>query len=314
MKIFNLLLLFLVVAFTNAGARNYELSEKIDISQVGWDKVLQVSNGNTFLFHFDARKPIVVKVFGPDRKEIASHRFIGKLVDVAALENSELHGIYEINGEAVIFISQAITNRNTLVALRFNTETGNLIKEQLLVTSPSFQRKNTYSLVRNTVNGGYAVFCMKDLVANPQETLNLLIFDDEHKMVRDIPVTIDMKEYDYTKHVSTSIGKDGGIAVFLDCIKIIHYPDDNDHFFTTCYLAPGDTAFSNVMTKLPKQIGPLYGTYTYNEFSKILNVFLVNATSIVRREGLRTLTEVIYTPFMLMYPKNNFADMKFSPI
>ncbi|HEY9178234.1 MAG TPA: hypothetical protein VIN07_11105, partial [Flavipsychrobacter sp.] len=257
---------------------------------------------------------IVVKGFGPDRKEIASNKFIGKLVDVVALESSDLHGIYEINGEAVVFISQAITNRNTLVALRFNAQTGNLIEEHQVATSPSFQRKNTYSLVRNTVNGGYAVFCMKDLVANPRETLNLLVFDDEHKVVRDIPVTVDVKEYDYTKHVSTSIGNDGGIAVFLDCIKIIHYPDDNDHFITTCYLAPGDTAFSNVMTKLPKQIGPLYGTYTYNEFSKTLNVLLVNATTVVRTAGFRALSEIIYSPFMLMYSKSNLADMKFSPV
>lgn len=314
MKIFKLFPFFCFVAVFHAHARNSQLSEKIDIPQTGWDKVLQMSNGNTFLFHFEPRKPIVVKVFNPERKEINSHRFIGKVVDVVALENSELHGIYEVNGEAVIFISQAINNRNTLVALRFNAENGKLIKEHQLVASPSFQRKNTFSLVRNNAAGGYAVFCMKNLVVNPNETLNLIVFDEQHNQVRDIPVTVNTKDYDYTQHVSTTIGDDGSIVVLLDCKKIVHYPDDNDHFITVCYVAPGDSAFSNAMTKLPKQVGPLYGVYTYNEFSNMLNVFLINATTILRNNGLQTLREVVYTPFMLYYNKYNLGDMKYSPI
>ena len=284
MKILNLLLLALLVICTKARSHNSQLSEKIDISHNGWDKVLQLSNGNTFLFHFEARKAIVIKVFSPDRKEISSQRFIGQLVDVSALENSELHGIYEINGEPVVFISQHINNRNTLVALRFHPESGTLVREQELATSPSFQKSNSYSLVKNTTLGGYVVFCMKDLQANHTETLNLLVFDENHNLVKTVPVTINTSEYDYTKHVSTCIGQDGSVIVLLDCMKIVHYPDDNDHYFTVCYLAPGDTAFSNVMTKLPKHIGPLYGMYTYNEFSKMLNIFLVNATTILRKK------------------------------
>ncbi|MBW7913406.1 MAG: hypothetical protein H3C54_06850 [Taibaiella sp.] len=314
MKIYNLILLILLIVSLSVRANNSQLSEKIDIPQTGWDKVLQMSNGNTFLFHFEARKPIVVKVFNPERKEINSHRFIGELVDVVALENSELHGIYEINGEAVIFISQAITNRNTLVALRFNGENGKLVKEHQLVASPSFQRKNDFSLVKNNVTGGYAVFCMKNLVVNPNETLNLLIFDEKHNLVRDIPVTVKTKDYDYTQHVSTTIGDDGSIVVLLDCKKIVHYPDDNDHYITVCYVAPGDSVFSNAMTKLPKQLGPLYGVYTYNEFSSKLNVFLVNATTVLRNHGLQTLREIVYTPFMLYYNKYNLGDMKYNPI
>lgn len=314
MKILNLLLFALLIVCTKARSHNSQLSEKIDISHNGWDKVLQLSNGNTFLFHFEARKPIIIKVFSPERKEISNHRFIGKLVDVAALENSELHGIYEVNGEAVVFISQAINNRNTLVALRFHSESGNLIKEQELVTSPSFQKDNRYSLVKNTVLGGYAVFCMKDLQANHTETLNLLVFDEQHNLARNVPVTVNTSEYDYTEHVSTCIGQDGSVIVLLDCMKIVHFPDDNDHFFTVCYLAPEDTAFSNVMTKLPKHIGPVYGIYTYNEFSKMLNIFLVNATTIMRKNGLQTLKEVIHTPFMLWYNKHDIADMKYSPV
>lgn len=314
MKVLNLFLLFFFTTLSSVVAYNYELSDKLDISQAGWDKILQVSNGNTMLFHFEARKPIVVKVFGPDRKEVGGHRFIGKLVDVVALENSELHGIYEINGEAVIFISQAINNKNTLVALRFNTQTGKLIKEQELATSPSFNRKNDYSLVRNTVNGGYAVFCMRDLRAAKEETLSMLVFDEQHNMVREVMMSLDTKEYDYVKHISTCVGSDGTIAVTLDCIKIIHYPDENDHYFAVCYLPVDATAFSNVTTRLPQKIGPYYSAYTYNDFGSTLNMFLVNATTLEVKNGLETLWDVRYTPFMLRYSKANLADMKFTPI
>lgn len=307
------LIAFMLCTFALQAA-NYELSNELDFSKEGWNKVLQTSDGNTVLFHFEHNKSVLVKVFDSTRKEIASEKFMGKVIDLAQLEESELHGVYEFGSEAVIFISQFILNNHTLVALRFNTTTGKIIKEQKLVSSPSFKARNSYSVVRNTSAGGYAVFCMKDLEANFKETIQLLVFDENHNMTQEVPVTIDTKEYDFIEHVSTNVGEDGAYVVTLTCKKIIHFPDEIDRYLALCYLPKGAKLFNNVITKLPESFYPYYTMYTYNPFAEKLNLFLVNAQTLTYKYGLETRSEVIYNSVMLMYPAINLGSLSFETI
>ena len=309
-----LAVLSLLLCTNTVYADKVELSEAIDMPNTGWNKVLQVSNGNTLLFHFEPRKSILVKVFDKDRKEVASEKFLGKTFDCGDLELSEFNGLYDINGEAALFFTQSILNNNTLMLLRFDAQTGKIIKEEALVRSPSFKARNTYSVVRNTVKGGYAVFCMKDLEANFKETLKLLVFDEKHTMAHEVPVPISMDDYDFVEHVSTQCGNDGSYVVTLTYKKIIHFPNDIDRFLALCYLPDGSTAFSSVATKLPANTAPYFSMYTYNDFGGMLNLFLVNAMTIYYKNGLQTLTREVYEPFMLMYNKADISSMKYTGI
>ena len=45
------LLLLLLISSYRLFADGYELSESVKLPLTGWNKVLQVSNGNTLLFH-----------------------------------------------------------------------------------------------------------------------------------------------------------------------------------------------------------------------------------------------------------------------
>ncbi len=306
------LLLLLLISSYRLFADGYELSESVKLPLTGWNKVLQVSNGNTLLFHLEPRMPIVVKVFDKNRKEIASEKFLGKLVDMMALERSEIHGIYEINGEAVIFISQAVLNKETLVRVCFNIETGKLKAEKKVIESQSFKKRLSFSLVRDTMHGGYAVFCMKDLVANYEDDSWLEVFDEQHNSIKKVVYRTNRAEFDFTTHASTCIGNDGTIAVMLDCSKIINYPKENQHSIVTCYLPYGDTGFVTSITKLPRYVSTDYGFYSYNEFGKKLNLFLVGGTTMVYKNGLQTIERPKFSAFMLRYLKSNMGDMDYS--
>lgn len=315
MKLINLCLVALLLSINSAYASGTEFSEPIEIvSGEGWNKVLQTSNGNTLLFHFQLRKALLVKVFDKSRKEIASEKFLGKVIEIGDMDLSELHGIYEIGNEAVVFISQPVYNNNTLIALRFNTQTGKIIKEQTLLTSPNFKARNTYSVIRNISAGGYAVFCMKDLEANFEEKLRMVVFDDSHNKLKEVPVEINTKDYDFVEHVSTDAGSDGTYTVTLTCKKIIHYPDDIDRFFAVCHLPKESNVFSIVLTKLPANVAPYFSMYTHNDFSNKLNLFVVNAQTQYYRHGLNTRSQIVYTPMLLMYQKQNIAGMSYKAI
>lgn len=64
--------LFSLVA--QAQTTSFRISDPIDLPIEGWNKTLLMHNGNTILFHFERRKPILVKVFDSTGKEIASSR------------------------------------------------------------------------------------------------------------------------------------------------------------------------------------------------------------------------------------------------
>lgn len=308
------LLLALLICSFRLSASGYELSDKIDLPLTGWNKVLQVSNGNTLLFHFELSKSIVIKVFDKERKEIASQKYPGKLVDMIALQRSTVHGVYEMNNEAVIFISQPILSKETLIRLCFNITTGKLITEQKVVESQSFKKNLSLSLVRDSTHGGYAVFCMKDLIANFEDDAYLEVFDEKHNYVRRVVYKTQRKEYDYTNHVTTCIDKDGNIVVIMDCSKIVKYPNENAHSIVACYLPYGDSAFSPITTQLPKHVSTDYGIYSYDEFRKKLNIFMVGATMILYKNGLQTLQRPLFSNFLLMYNREDFKDMAYSPI
>ena len=94
-----------IALFTNGQEATYTMTEPLDISKAGWNKVLQMKNGNTMLFHFEPRKSILVKVFDKDHKEIATKKHPCDLIDINAFERSIFDGLVEINNEAVMLQS-----------------------------------------------------------------------------------------------------------------------------------------------------------------------------------------------------------------
>ncbi len=289
-------------------ADNTQLSEPLDIENVGYNKVLQMSNGNTLLFHLEPRKKIQVIVFGTDRKEIANNTLSTKIIDVAVIERSELHGIYEINDEAVIFISQPIYTKESLIRLRVNPANGKLIAEEVIIKSETFKKSIEFNIARYD-NKGYAVFCMIDLEANHKEKLKLLKYDEQHNQTNSATVNINTEEYDYVDHVSTEMAADGSVMLILNCKKIIHYPNDIDRYLTACYLPDNATDFNIVQSKLPDNTSPYYTIYTINPFDKRLNLVLINAMSGILQQGLLRVNKIIYDPMFLSYNQFNLSDL-----
>lgn len=301
------LLLFCSIAYSN----DKVISEPIDIPLTGWNKVLQLSNGNTILFHFEARKAIVTKMFNTEHKEISSHRYLGKHIAMPALERSEIHGIYQIGQEAVVFISQDINNRNTLVRLCFNIETGKINSEEIVIKSESFKKSLTFSLKKNNITGGYIVFCMIDLEANFKETLHLKSFDANHNLTKDNTIEFENDKYDYINHISTCIDDDGSIIVSFIAQKIINYPDVMENSIVLSFL-PSDTSKpSYIITNLSSEYRPYYAQYTYNKHGRKINYFLLNALNGYIKNGLQKIPTVVYSSTFLRYNIEDFSDMKY---
>src|SRR6185437_446824 len=97
-------LLFFTATSLFAQDKACEVSSPIDLHLDGWNKVLLMRNGNTLLLHLEHNKPLVIKVFSKERKEIASQKYFCDVLDINTLDMASFKGFYDINGEAVLFI------------------------------------------------------------------------------------------------------------------------------------------------------------------------------------------------------------------
>jgi hypothetical protein len=261
-------LLCLFACITNAQDLKYEMSEPVDISTAGWDKVLLMPNGNTVLFHFEVRKGIIVKVFDKSRKEIASKKHICNVLDINRLELAGWIGAEAIGNEAVIFITQEVENRRTLVRLRINGNTAGLISEEKLVQSPSFQKEVFTKLLREKGSDNYYIVCNQTSAGYAQKEINVLAYDATHTRIKDIPLNIDAKGLDDMDLGSANIDDNGNIALAVEITRIIQHPDVLERVMFICILPKDGTSFQVSKVALPSHFRTFETSLAYNPFSK----------------------------------------------
>src|ERR1017187_6840724 len=112
--LFVLFALFVSIVTVTGQQFHIEKSKEFDEPEYGWNKLLQLKNGNTFFFHSTKKDGIEVTVYNKQRKQIASRTLESSLWDIGKMKQSRIVGLYEINGEPVIFIVQADDREPTL--------------------------------------------------------------------------------------------------------------------------------------------------------------------------------------------------------
>lgn len=120
------------------------LSPAFDEPLDGWDKLMQLKNGNTVYLHFSKKEGLKVAVYNAQRELIATDSTAGALWNAADIESTEIDGIYEINGQPVIFLQQIVNYIPVLYRLVLDPQTGKLIKEDKLGELLTIRHKSVY--------------------------------------------------------------------------------------------------------------------------------------------------------------------------
>jgi len=291
---FILSLAFLLAAGLCTAQTTYSISDPIDIPKEGWNKVLMASNGNTLLFHFEYRKGIVVKVFDNTHKEISSKKHLCKILDINQLDHAIIRGIYDINGETNLFIEQSYYNNNTLILLRINPADGSLIEEKKLIQSESFANKTSYHVLKARKDNYYSVFCMKDLVHHPADTLELIRFNNKHEKIARSIFQLNVKPYDFYYLVSANIDNhNSAICITLQLAKKVVSGVDPvyDKDILVGYLSADESSFHYKMMQLPHDglnvhSAVLYGQFSYSSLPRQANLVLLSRKSFFYQDGI----------------------------
>lgn len=192
------LLLTSICIPVTAQISNTEYSTPFDEPPGGKKKLLQLENGNTFLFYFTYKKGIEITVYGKNRKVIATNQLTSNLWDPKKMKASKIVGIYEIDKQPVLFIYQVLDRIPTLFRVKINAQTGKLDGEMKICTLPKLKSGSAWAMAYGGVKApefyvekdpnsdNYAVVNFNSFAGESDERVEVIhysIVDGKHKRV-----------------------------------------------------------------------------------------------------------------------------------
>lgn len=203
---------------------NIEYSTPFEEPEAGWNKVLQLSNGNTFFFHFTKKNGIEVSVYDKSRKLISSKQVTSELWEPRKMRDSKIEGMYEIAGQPVIFLHQLIDNTPTLFRIKFNANTGEMDGEKQICKLPKYRAGAAWAMMVGGVepadfyvekdpnSDNYAVINFNSFAHESDERIEVVhygIADGNHKILS--RAFYDAQGFKYTRFIGMTVNGDKSV-------------------------------------------------------------------------------------------------------
>ena len=168
------------------------VSDPFEEPEGGYNKVLQVRNGNTFHFHI-TKASISYTIYDKAHKAIVKKEIDGKELAAEKIGSATINGIHDINGEAVIFFTQMEGRAPNLYRLRFNPETGALVEDKSIATIAKYKggsgwamaygdvQPSKFHIEVDPVSNAYGVLAFHGFAEDSKERLKLYHYSADHK-------------------------------------------------------------------------------------------------------------------------------------
>jgi hypothetical protein len=279
-----------------AQEKKQHIGNILDLGLTGINKVICMENGNTLLFHFEIGKPIVIKTFDSLHKPTGTKEHLCSILDVAMLRTTLFKGLFEVNGEAVLFAEQRHTNRSNLVRLRFDGNSGKMIEEKMIGESQSLAKPTRFYVMHNSQEPGYAILFSKDVKQFKQCDVHVTYYTPQHEGVKNITLDVDRKKYDNLEVVGAEWQQKGiCVSLALSTLKMNGTTSGigkdptlevNDHFLSVYYIPKDATSARQTTVDVTTDVFPYYSHTTYNPFAGSINVMLLSYREMIYKYGL----------------------------
>lgn len=290
-KLLTIFLVSISLISSSYAQDSYTLGPATDLKETGLNKVLCMKNGNTMLFHFEPGKDLIIKVYDSTHKEIANLKQSCRLFDLYVVKDAMFKGLFEINGEAVLFIEQEHLSKYGLVRCRFNGNDGKLIDEKLMGESAGQNKRMRFYVMNNKRDDNYAILFLTDIPTFKDCKMNLTYFSTTHDVVKDVPVLLpERKKYDYMD-LTGAEWQPEGICITTVLRKTVEngtYRSTSgstvsssavatqSHDLAVFYIPDNSSTVKAKIVELGEDIFPYYTHFTFNGFARTLNVLMLS--------------------------------------
>ncbi len=304
-------LLFAMLPRGYAQGPKIEKSEAFEEPRSGWNKVLQLKNGNTIFFHFTKKEGIEVNVFDKSRKMSASKSISSELWDPRKMRTTQIMGLYEIKDEAVLFMVQSDGRIPTLYRLRFNGSTGEMTSEDEIGSLPkintlSFNTEwNDIVVEKDPQSDCYAVVFFNGVARDPDERIKIIHYNGNHKMINISHYDSPEDAFKFLRFISAVVDADK--RVYICVYGAASLKGAESHVYIS-RLNVGDSTFTNKTLDFTEDFKDTKSVMTYNRTSNVLQLLTLSfATSVSSSTG-------IYLAFLSCLDPESMALKSVKPV
>lgn len=182
------------------------------------DDLIIMDNGKTALISISEDDGVDVTIYGTDHKILASARTENDKWTQRKLSAATYKGVYDINGDIVIFISQRNRgNMQFLHRLIISSETGKLISAEKLGEIPVrnsgemtnvFMVVNDYHIAVDEKSKNYAILANEGFTDNYEEKIKVTVYDKSHKPIKTAVASKEINKERFTQFAAMYMHND----------------------------------------------------------------------------------------------------------
>ena len=285
-----LVVLVLINLFTPTLAQQYKIerSAGFEEPEYGWNKLMQLKNGNTLFFHAENKEGIIIVAYDKGRKEIARKTVTSQLWDVRRLKTSKIAGLCEIGGEVVLFLAQAEDHKPTLYRLRINASTAEVIREDELGGLPpdvpfggwavKFGNADPNDIIveKDPASDCYAVIFFNGFAKDRSERIHVVHYDGSHKAINDAFYESPGGAFKYLRYIGCVV--DGSKRMFITTYGHNGKSDDVAARVIVSVLNTGETDFKHKLLNFSQDFDDTKSVMLYNRSNNKIQLLTLSQT------------------------------------
>jgi len=283
-----LALLCLSVGTLFAQQTAIEKSEEFDEPRTGWNKLMQLKNGNTLFLHSTPKDGIEVTVYDSKRKLIATTDLESKLWDIDKLRKTKIEALYEINGQPVLFVIQADDKMPTLYRMCLDPNTGAVKREDEVGHLPKTSIWQGYAMVFGGVDASdiivekdpnsdcYAVIIFNGFARNRSERIKVIHYDGNHKVINTAYYESPGGKFKYLRYIGSVV--DGDKRVFVTTYGHNGKTDDVASRVIVSRLNVGDSSFKHNLLNFSEDFDQTESVMLYNHYNNSIQLLTLTLT------------------------------------
>jgi hypothetical protein len=302
MKYLRLLCCLFIILFSNH--LSAQVPPKVQLSQPfpepgeGFEKILLLDNGNTCHLHFDKKLGIQVTLYNEKREVAATETVIGKLWDAGNNNDTEVDGIYNINGQVVIFLQQLVKNKPAMFRLVLDGNNGKLLKEDKLGELPTVLHRDVFIqnnfashdfyTAKDPHSGYYALaaFAGGELQRNEngRERIKVSLFSPEHELVQQTALYLPEGTYPYFTFLDMTVQGKEHVYITTAALANRKNSKDTSSIVVVFSIKTGDTAFTHQLLPYTANYSDVHASVKYIPATQRLQLLLTT----LNKGGLST--------------------------
>jgi hypothetical protein len=197
-------LLFCFCLFSNAQFTQIAAGPEFDEPHSEYSKFLLMKNGNLVFAEVGFKDSILIRVYNKAHQEIAVTSYA--MTSTAHREYLNLTEAFEINGDAVLFISRTEEKAEVLYRVIVDQTSGQIKKEEKISELKTLPKKEQYAMngggynvSKGNNNDNYAIAYCNNFQSEKIKKIEVILFSKEHVEINRASYETTEKEFNYMR-------------------------------------------------------------------------------------------------------------------